>query len=120
MSLVISETLQVLLLSKVLFDVNGTKSSSTWSYRRKVCKNSATVSEYLQTNLLFRPYKCTYCDSAFSDNSTYRQHIRVHTGERPYICHLCGKGTTQAGNLKSHLRHAHKVHMKNVTMKRAN
>lgn len=35
---------------------------------------------------------------------------------QPYVCHLCGRRTVQAGNLKSHYRHYHKIIVKNVSM----
>lgn len=63
-----------------------------------------------------KPYVCNYCNKGFSDCSTHRQHVRIHTGEKPYVCHLCGRRTTQAGNLKSHYRHYHKLVVKNVSM----
>lgn len=37
-------------------------------------------------------------------------------GDKPYRCHLCDRRTAQAGNLKSHYRHYHKVIVKSVSM----
>lgn len=33
-----------------------------------------------------------------------------------YVCKLCGRACAQAGNLKSHYRHYHKVVVRNVSM----
>lgn len=33
-----------------------------------------------------------------------------------YVCKLCGRACAQAGNLKSHYRHYHKVIVRNVSM----
>lgn len=54
-------------------------------------------------------YKCDYCDRTFVENGTRLIHHRTHTGEAPYVCHLCGKTSKQRSNLKSHLRHMHKI-----------
>lgn len=35
---------------------------------------------------------------------------------RRYKCHLCDTRTIQAGNLKSHYRHFHKMIVKHVSM----
>lgn len=39
-----------------------------------------------------------------------------YIGDKPYRCHLCDRRTAQAGNLKSHYRHYHKVIVKSVSM----
>lgn len=51
-----------------------------------------------------RPFKCTYCSSAFMRSSTLKIHIRRHTGEKPYRCNVCGKCFSESGNLKTHMR----------------
>lgn len=68
-----------------------------------------------------------------------RNRKRLHTNENPYAlfvackyftkkyiilyfiferyrCHLCDRRTAQAGNLKSHYRHYHKIIVKSVSM----
>jgi len=31
-----------------------------------------------------RPYKCVYCNKAFTASSILRTHIRQHSGEKPF------------------------------------
>lgn len=44
----------------------------------------------LQTHILLqvhsgeRPYKCVYCNKAFTASSILRTHIRQHSGEKPF------------------------------------
>jgi uncharacterized Zn-finger protein len=51
----------------------------------------------MRTHTGERPYKCDWCDAAFSTNSTLVTHVRTHTGERPYSCNVCGAAFVKSG-----------------------
>ena len=51
-----------------------------------------------------RPYKCDWCDEAFSGAGMLASHKRKHTGEKPYVCSDCGVAFRLLSTLKSHAR----------------
>lgn len=51
-----------------------------------------------------RPYKCTYCDRAFTQSNDLTLHIRRHTGDKPYVCGICGDRFIQGTALQTHRR----------------
>ncbi|XP_031568570.1 zinc finger protein 2-like isoform X4 [Actinia tenebrosa] len=51
-----------------------------------------------------KPYKCTYCNKAFTRHSVVKVHERVHTGAKPYKCTYCKKAFRQQGHLGIHER----------------
>ena len=51
---------------------------------------------------LFRPYCCIYCNKRFKRRDHLRDHERLHTGERPFKCPHCGKGFAQRTNMNMH------------------
>lgn len=51
-----------------------------------------------------RPYKCTYCDRAFTQSNDLTLHIRRHTGDKPYVCGICGDRFIQGTALATHRR----------------
>ncbi|KAK3515430.1 hypothetical protein QTP70_019923 [Hemibagrus guttatus] len=54
-----------------------------------------------------RPYKCVYCNKAFTASSILRTHIRQHSGERPFKCKHCGKAFASHAAHDSHVRRSH-------------
>lgn len=47
-----------------------------------------------------KPYKCTYCEKAFSQSNDLTLHIRRHTGDKPYICEVCGDRFIQVSGIQ--------------------
>lgn len=78
----------------------------------------------------YKPYVCTICGNAFTQNGSLKSHMVIptisnpkariwrlsiwdwnywilqfiHTGERPYVCTICSKGFTQSKSLTFHMR----------------
>ena len=56
-----------------------------------------------------RPYKCNYCDRAFTQGKTLKFHLRRHTEEKPFICTQCNSAFRQRDGLKRHLKARHNI-----------
>ncbi|KAL8604660.1 hypothetical protein ACOMHN_013440 [Nucella lapillus] len=54
-----------------------------------------------------RPFKCTYCPSAFARKFYLVVHLRKHTGEKPHRCTECSQSFAQKPSLTKHRRTRH-------------
>ncbi|XP_058793417.1 ras-responsive element-binding protein 1-like isoform X2 [Phymastichus coffea] len=52
-------------------------------------------------------YSCGVCHKVLSSASSLDRHILVHSGERPFKCKYCDMAFTTNGNMNRHLRTAH-------------
>lgn len=59
-----------------------------------------------------RPYRCTYCDRAFTQGKTLKFHLRRHTEEKPFQCNQCNATFRQRDGLKRHLKSRHNIELK--------
>ncbi|KAI4810825.1 hypothetical protein KUCAC02_013754 [Chaenocephalus aceratus] len=50
-----------------------------------------------------KPFSCSVCKKAFSQNGNLKIHMRIHTGEKPFTCSVCKKAFSQSGYLKIHM-----------------
>ncbi|KAI4799424.1 hypothetical protein KUCAC02_016932 [Chaenocephalus aceratus] len=51
-----------------------------------------------------KPFSCSVCKKAFSQNIELKLHMRIHTGEKPVSCSVCKKHFSHSGSLKKHMR----------------
>lgn len=49
-----------------------------------------------------KPYKCTYCDRAFSQSHELVKHTRSHIGDNTYQCKQCPANFRFHRELRSH------------------
>lgn len=61
---------------------------------------------------LYRPYKCNFCDRAFTQGKTLKFHLRRHTEEKPFVCNECNSTFRQRDGLKRHLKSRHNIELK--------
>ncbi|XP_015126297.1 ras-responsive element-binding protein 1 [Diachasma alloeum] len=53
-------------------------------------------------------YSCAICHKVLSSASSLDRHVLVHSGERPFKCKYCDMAFTTNGNMNRHLRTAHR------------
>ena len=51
-----------------------------------------------------KPYQCSLCEKAFSQNDNLVGQMKIHNGEKPYQCSLCDKTFSQMGDLVGQMR----------------
>ncbi|GFR88320.1 zinc finger protein Gfi-1 [Elysia marginata] len=54
-----------------------------------------------------KPYKCSYCNKAFSQSSNLITHCRKHTGFKPFTCEKCGRAFQRKVDLRRHIETQH-------------
>ncbi|KAK3732180.1 hypothetical protein RRG08_026562 [Elysia crispata] len=54
-----------------------------------------------------KPYKCSYCNKAFSQSSNLITHCRKHTGFKPFTCEKCGRAFQRKVDLRRHVETQH-------------
>ncbi len=54
-----------------------------------------------------KPFWCSLCDKAFTQQGSLKQHMTVHTGEKPFTCKQCMTQFSQRSSLNKHVRYVH-------------
>ena len=63
-----------------------------------------------QINKGKKPFKCSICDSSFSQKGTLKRHMAsVHEEKKPFKCPTCDAGFAQKGKLIRHLESVHEL-----------
>lgn len=50
------------------------------------------------------PYKCKFCEEAFSLFSQLKRHVKIHSLESPFTCKICGRVYCNEAELKKHAK----------------
>ncbi|XP_042338444.1 gastrula zinc finger protein XlCGF57.1-like [Plectropomus leopardus] len=70
----------------------------------KAFSENGKLKLHMKTHTGEEPFSCSMCDKRFLCNAYLIRHMKTHTGEKPISCSVCGKGFSQSGNLKVHLK----------------
>ena len=68
----------------------------------------------MRTHTGEKPYKCKFCDKAFSESNVLVKHIRTHVGKNIYECKECPASFRLQGELREHIR-MHFIDLKAIT-----
>ncbi|XP_032362401.1 zinc finger protein 436 isoform X2 [Etheostoma spectabile] len=68
------------------------------------CGKRFGASGHLRSHAGEKPFSCSVCKKAFSDNGDLQKHMILHTGEKPFSCSVCEKAFRIIGHLKTHMK----------------
>lgn len=97
---------------------SATKASLNQEASNSICTFIAVNGEQVNNNFeqflisSYRPYKCNFCDRAFTQGKTLKFHLRRHTEEKPFVCNECNSTFRQRDGLKRHLKSRHNIELK--------
>lgn len=103
---------------KKRFKYPGSLAAHKYKHSQDVLKKCELCHVTLRTEGLFevhmrrhrgeKPFKCPYCDKAFTLSMTRKHHVtRFHTGDYRIFCPLCQKGVVSNKMLRRHFYHVH-------------
>lgn len=60
-----------------------------------------------QTQLIHKPFACSWCNYSTSSKAHLVDHSRTHSGEKPFSCDQCDYKCNVASNLRRHNKQRH-------------
>ncbi|XP_037938559.1 zinc finger protein 791-like isoform X2 [Teleopsis dalmanni] len=67
----------------------------------------SSFKQHVMSHSGLKPFVCEYCNKGFGRRTVLNNHMRLHTGQKPYQCHMCVLAFTTKDRMDTHVKRDH-------------